>query len=67
MPTTLPEPDRPWLREFPHPLFRFPIEITLDAPGPVGLTARSCRMFFGDGRFAYVNLDNPRTFLSVGD
>jgi hypothetical protein len=54
----------PWIT---HPLFRFPIEISLDAPGPVGPNKRSCRMFFGDGRFAYVNIDDPRSFMSVGD
>jgi hypothetical protein len=31
----------------------------------VGLSA--CRMFFGDGRFAYVDIDNPRSFMFVGD
>ena len=66
-PERLPDPTRPWAREFPHPLLRFPIEITLDNPGPVGPNARSCRMCFWDGRFAYVNIDDPRSFLSVGD
>jgi hypothetical protein len=66
-PELLPDPESPWLREFPHPLFRLPIAIGLDSRGPVGPNARSCRMFFGDGRFAYVKVDDPSSFLSVGD
>jgi hypothetical protein len=66
-PALLPVPSVPGRRQITHPLFRFPIEISLDASGPVGPNKRSCRMFFGDGRFAYVNLDDPRSFMSVGD
>ncbi|WP_157899322.1 hypothetical protein [Luteitalea pratensis] len=66
-PGQLPFPGQPGLRQITHPLFRVPIEISLNTFGPVGPNARTCFMFFGDGRIARIDVNDPRSFGDVFD
>ena len=66
-PDQLPFPEHPGFRQITHPLFRVPIEISLNSFGPVGPDARTCWMFFGDGRIARIDIDEPRSFGDAFD